>query len=82
MKSAELTGLDPTVQVAIFRAFSPNQRLDLWLKRLDQILSLEWTEKERNHLIKLRESLKVERFSEELFAENDKFNLIVKFEKS
>lgn len=81
MKSAELIVLDPTVQVAVFRAFSANQRLDVWLKRIDQILCLSWTDQERLHILELQKSLNVERFSDEIFIDSEKFQKIMDFEK-
>ncbi len=81
MQSSDILKLDPSIQVPVFRAFSSDQRLGVWLNRIDQILLLGWTEKERLHLIDLRKSLTAERFSDEVVRDTEKFQKIKNYEK-
>ncbi len=41
---------DVSLQKAIYNALTSDQKLKLWKKKLDDILLLEWTEKEINHI--------------------------------
>ena len=64
MNRQDLLQLEPEKQMPAFRAFTPEQRYDCWVDKLEQVKSLEWTEKEFTHICLLAESMKVEWFED------------------
>ena len=41
---------DPKQQRGAYAAFTPIQRKALWIGKIEEVLTLDWTEKERRHL--------------------------------
>lgn len=50
---AECRDSDESLKRAIFRVFTPDQRIDLWVEKLHEVLSLNWNAKETMHIKKL-----------------------------
>lgn len=72
MNRNDLIFKTPSVQKAIFRAFSPNQKLQLWIDKIDEVMELNWSEQEQMHILTLRASLKEEWFSNEFITDSTK----------
>lgn len=45
---------NPDYQRAAFVAFTPEQRLDFWLQRMDDVLSLSWSSEEAAHIEEIK----------------------------
>jgi len=69
------------VQIAIFRAFSSQQRLQVWLDKLDEVVKLDWSTEEKAHIMSIRNALKEEWFSDEFRKDSVKFQPVNLFEK-
>ena len=65
MSRNDLIVKKPSVQVAIFRAFSSSQRFQLWNDKIDEVLELGWSDQEQSHILTLRVTLKEEWFTDE-----------------
>ncbi len=59
MEVSEFLTLETEAQRASFRAFSPEQRLRVWINKMDQVLTLEWNDIEKEH-IRLLKSIFIE----------------------
>lgn len=44
-------------QKAIYRAFTPNQRLSCWKEKLNEVLGLRWNNDDRQHILALLDKL-------------------------
>ena len=53
MKRSEWKLLNENVKGPVFSAFTPQQKYVFWREKLNEVLKLGWTEKERNHLTNL-----------------------------
>lgn len=53
MDRTEWSKLELKYQKGAYRAFSGNQRIDLWRGKITEALSLDWSAKERAHLVAL-----------------------------
>jgi len=53
---------DNDLQRAAFIAFTPDQKRALWIGKMEEVLTLDWTEQEREHLQYILEFLKVDPF--------------------
>lgn len=54
MTRAEWNELPSTVSRACYIAFTPQQKARFWDQKMQQVLTLDWSEAERQHLITLR----------------------------
>ena len=70
MNRQDLLQLDMEKQIPAFRAFTPKQRYDCLVDKLEQVKSLEWTDKEFAHICLLTESMQLEWF-EDNFRKNN-----------
>ena len=69
MSSADFLSIDNMVyQRAAYNAFTSNQRQSVWIEKLENVLKLDWTEKESQFIESMLEFVKVNSFifSEEL----------------
>lgn len=57
MTRTEWKELSPVLGKACFVAFLPQQKVEFWDLKMEQVLSLDWSEAERAHLIRLRSFL-------------------------
>lgn len=55
MTRAEWGTLEPVIGRACYVAFTPQQKLRFWDLKLEQALSLDWTDEEKAHITKLRQ---------------------------
>ncbi len=55
MSRSKFLEYDRNYQRAIFRAFSPKQRKMVWVEKIKDVLALEWSQNETEHLINLLE---------------------------
>lgn len=53
---------DLVKQRAAYNAFTPNQRQALWIGKLEEVLKLDWSEQERQHIRSLLELIMVNSF--------------------
>jgi hypothetical protein len=49
--------LDEGVNRAVYAAFTPEQKQEFWLQKLQEVLSLDWNESEKNHINVLHQAL-------------------------
>ena len=78
MNRQDLLQLEQEKQIPAFRAFTPEQKYDCWMDKLEQVKSLEWTEKEISHICLLAESMKLEWFEKNFMKNNfDKINIFL-----
>jgi len=47
-----------------YKAFTPDQKYNCWVDKLEEVKSLEWTEKEFTHIALLAETMKLEWFED------------------
>ena len=73
MNRNELATLSSEEQKAAFRTFSPEKRKQLWLNKLNQIKSLNFSNEEMQHLNTFEIFLNKYDFSKELTNEQEKF---------
>jgi len=64
MNRQDLLQLESEKQMPAFRAFTPEQRYNCLVDKLEQVKSLEWTEKEIAHICLLAETMKLEWFED------------------
>lgn len=65
-------------QKAAFRAFSPEQRKAIWMEKLDEVMLLDWNDKEKQHIELLRSFLdKYESMFSEGFTEQQQNELLI-----
>ncbi len=81
MSREDITSKEHSVQIAIFRAFSSKQRLQLWVDKLDEVVKLDWSTEEKVHIMSLRNALKEEWFNDEFRKDSVKFQPVNLFEK-
>lgn len=81
MSREDLAPKEHSVQIAIFRAFSSKQRLQLWLDKIDEVVKLDWSTEEKAHIMSLRNALKEEWFNDEFRKDSIKFQPVNLFEK-
>lgn len=63
---------------AMYRAFTPEQRISMWKEKLNEVKTLSWSEKELSHITKLEEFIDMhnECFEDVMSGENeDAFDL-------
>lgn len=80
MGFAEVVEYDMGTQRAIYNAMSLDQRYNLWVTKLNNLLNLEWDEKEEEHLNNLLAFIKENKLifgSEKNDNLNDKFDLFM-----
>ena len=59
MSRSELLAMDnPAYQRAAFAAFTPEQKLNFWLLRMDEVLTLPWSQAEVAHIEEVKALLK------------------------
>lgn len=51
MSRAAWTTLDEEVKAPVYRAFTNQQRVDFWAKKLEELLLLDWNEVEKEHIV-------------------------------
>ena len=54
MNRADFLNLDDANQRGAYRAMTSEQRIQIWIGKINQVLFLEWNERERVHIEKLR----------------------------
>jgi uncharacterized protein YxeA len=64
MNRQDLLQLEEEKQIPAFRAFTPEQKYNCWVDKLEEVKSLEWTEKEFTHICLLAETMKLEWFED------------------
>lgn len=47
--------VDLSLQSAVYRAFTPQQKIDFWNSKLKETLNQDWTEAERDHIKKIQQ---------------------------
>lgn len=62
MSTAEFIKLDPSKQIAVYRAFDPNQKIQLWQEKITELLQMDFTEKERLHIQQLSDVLETKSY--------------------
>ena len=80
MSRAEWNYVDEGLKIPVYRAFTHQQRLDFWVSKFTDVLSLDWSDAEKQHISSLLETIKehtnyldgYENLSE---AEKDEFDL-------
>lgn len=82
MSRIDLIEKTPTAQVAIFRAFSSNQRFQLWNDKINEVSGLDWSLEEEAHILTLRNALKEEWFTDEFKKDSLKLQQVRIFLKS
>lgn len=45
--------LPQTLQIPVYRAFSQEQRISFWKDKLSEVLKLDWSQEEKNHILKV-----------------------------
>lgn len=58
MSRAAWTTLDEEVKAPVYRAFTNQQRVDFWTKKLEKTLSLDWNEAEKEHIASVIDFIK------------------------
>ncbi len=53
MSRSKFLDYDKEYQQAVFMAFSPEQRKQIWIDKINEVLSLNWTNEERTHIKQL-----------------------------
>jgi uncharacterized protein YxeA len=64
MNRQYLLQLELEKQSPAYKAFTPEQKYNCWVDKLEQVKSLEWTEKEFTHICLLAETMKLEWFED------------------
>jgi hypothetical protein len=75
----ELIQYERPVQHAILNAFTSSQRFNVWIDKIKELQTLNWTEDEMNHILKLQSSLKVEWYTNGYNQDKIKFDEVDKF---
>lgn len=57
MSRTEWSKSDEKLKIPIYRAFTHQQRLDFWLGKFQEVLSLDWSDAEKKHISKLIKEL-------------------------
>jgi len=70
MNRQDLLQLEPEKQRPAFIAFTPEQKYNCWVDKLEQVKKLEWTEKEFTHICLLAETMKLEWFDDNFKKNN------------
>jgi len=70
MNRQDLLQLEPEKQIPAFSAFTPEQKYNCLVDKLEQVKSLEWTQKEFAHICLLAESMKLEWFEDNFRKKN------------
>ncbi|MCK9271030.1 MAG: bacteriocin fulvocin C-related protein [Bacteroidales bacterium] len=66
MERLDILNYPSIYQKGIFRASTPEKRLIFWQEKLDEVLSLEWFEYERLHILMLKSEIGINWFDESL----------------
>lgn len=61
MTRAEWKELDPDVSLAVYRAFTPDQKFDFWKGKFAEVKTLNWNEEELQHIQKAEDFLDAHR---------------------
>lgn len=59
MSRATWTTLDEDIKTPVYRAFTNKQRVDFWAKKLEEVLSLDWNEAEKEHIVSAYNFIKI-----------------------
>jgi hypothetical protein len=70
MNRQDMLQLEPEKQMGAFVAFTPEQKYNCWVDKLEQVKSLEWTVKEFAHICLLAETMKLEWFEDKYKKNN------------
>ena len=54
---------DLSLQRAVYAAFIPDQKQALWIGKMEEVLTLDWTEQENQHIQSMFELIKVNSFA-------------------
>lgn len=59
MSRGTWTTLEEEVKAPVYRAFTNQQRVDFWAKKLEEVLSLDWNEAEKEHIVSAYNFIKI-----------------------
>lgn len=57
MSKSSFTQLTPVKQLSVYRAFNAEKRIELWKNKIEEVLQMNLSEKERNHIKVLKSVL-------------------------
>lgn len=58
MSRSEWVNMDEHLKIPVYRAFTQKQKLDFWISKFKDVLSLNWNDAEREHISSLIEMIK------------------------
>ena len=64
---ADIVKLDPETSTACYRAFTAEQKLQVWNDKLSEVISMDWNEKETAHI---KELIRFINDNHEIFSDN------------
>ena len=82
MKRTEWLKLDESLKKPVYRAFAPKEKHNFWLDKLGEVINLNWTSKEKEHIIVLYNWVKNNPnfFADDLNQDSKEFLEAEKFE--
>lgn len=79
MKRADWNNLDEAHKQAAYVAFTQEQRVLLWLGKIEQVLTLQWSNEEVGHILRLKDFITSHQkwFNDEILTEDQENELLL-----